>query len=387
MTRWLFALAVLAACQDPPLQIVYQVATDGDGASCPATSCEELPMACDAVLFLRVLSPSDPTVPYVSVCEPVPPDPETLCAISRIDLDPIDLPRESLEIQVTVWPRELVTNPATGELDCQRTQVQFDAVNGFPTTLGPSFGGRAFYQPGDAETVVTLGCTDLEAINAPTCTGEDNVDVHATVLDFENLPLLVTGDTGDRLSVAIGEPRDSVLEFADTRQLPRTVQDPPAWGAPVDLMFTSTACIQVLEDNAQATASVRCKPVDAEDRTLDLAGVRVPKPTLDEILRALALQVFPDEGMTIGIVVDQNGNPVAGATVNATAGTIEYLDATRTGLAPGGKTTSSGIFISRDAPFGTVFSVMLTPSVASQIGGRVQGKLTVIHFDAAQIGG
>lgn len=380
-------LVALGACQDPPLTIRYKVADGPGGYSCgAAATCSDIPMQCPSVMHLRIFSPADPTVPYVSMCEDVLANADKdLCAIARIDLPEIELPREPLEVQVTVWPREAVLD-ADGNLDCARTPVEFDAVYGFPTTIGPAFGGRAFYAPGDEETVVTLGCANADLVNAPTCTGEDKVDVTAAVLDFEALPLSVSSTIANQLSLAVGEPRDSVLNAADLGILGRTVEGPvPAWGGKVDIELMSTACVQVLEDTAQATASLRCIRVLPQPRTLEIAGIRMPKDTLDEILAALALPAFPDEGITIGIVVDQSGNPVAGVPVMATAGTIEYLNANRTGLATGGKTTSSGIFVSRDAPYGTSFSVNLTPAVDPAIGGRVKGKVTVVHFDASAI--
>jgi hypothetical protein len=390
---WFVALLALAACTDPPLRIVYRVADGPEGQSCGiGATCSTVGMACPAVLYLRIQSPSDPLVPHVVVCTDVPLRADRdLCGIAGVDLPAVELPREPLEVQVTVWPREAVLD-SQGKLDCARTQVQFDAVHGFPILPGPAFGGRAFYQPGASEVVVTLGCTNPDLVNRPECTGEARLDVAATVLDFENLPFSVSSSVGDRLTLVVGEPEEAggshVLSPANARQLARTAIEPiPAWGGAVDLELQRTACIQVLEDVAQATAALRCEQVRPGDRTLSIAGVRVPKATLDEVLAALGLATFPEDGMTLGIVVDPNGNPIPNVTVMTTEGTVEYLNSNRTGLSPTGRTTTSGVFVSRDAPYGTVFSVTTTPSLEMEIGGRVRGKLTVVHFDPTGIGG
>jgi hypothetical protein len=387
----------LAACDDPPLKIIYEIADGTSGQGCATSKCSELDMSCDSVLHLRILSPSDPNVPHVSICKEVMQNvTHDLCAIGRVDLEPKTLPRETLEVQVTVWPKDAVTDPLTGLPDCARTQVEFDAT-GFPTN-GPAFGGRAFYHPGDAETVVTLGCTDKKLIAEESCTSLNDVAVTATVLDFDNLPVSVGDSTADRLSVAIGEPTRitlensdfvDVLNSADLRPLARTAGGPelPAWAADVEVELDNSACIQVTEDAAEITSTLRCEPVTPDARMIDMFGVRVSNTTLDEILAAMSLAEFPEDGMTLGIVIDENNNPAAGATVTVDQGTIEFINADRTGIATGTKTTASGIFVSRDATYGSFFSASLVSLLGQKLGGRVNNKLTVVVFLPESIGG
>lgn len=394
------ALVLVAGCQDPPLRVRYQLEEGG----CGTADCGELKMSCDAVLSLRVLSPSDPDVPHIAVCEPVMPNAKNdLCAIGSINLPVKSLPRETMEIQVTVWDRQSVTDPLDlTKLDCLRNPVVFDQINGFPVAPAvgptPAFGGRAFYHPGDEEVVVTLGCTDPTAVDNPTCNGVNDIDVSAVVLDFDNLPISVGESTGDRLSVAVGEPRTAevdgktqyVLNSADAKPLARTVMGPiPAWGDGVDLDFSASACIQVTEDAAQTTTTLHCEGLsDPNTRTINIAGVRVTKDTVDDVLRSLALTAFPDEGLTLGIVIDQNNNPAAGATVTVDAPfTVEFINDNRTGLTPGTRTTNSGLFVSRDLPYGKYFSASFPTPLSPQIGGLVNGKLTVVVFTNSEIGG
>jgi hypothetical protein len=51
-------------------------------------------------------------------------------------------------------------------------------------------------------------------------------------------------------------------------------------------------------------------------------------------------------------------------------------------------TTASGIFVSRDAPYGTSFAAAQTNQAISAMGGLVEGKVTVVvlQFDIPQIG-
>jgi hypothetical protein len=139
-------------------------------------------------------------------------------------------------------------------------------------------------------------------------------------------------------------------------------------------------CVDVLENLAQTTSTLRCTARTPETH-LELSGVWIRRETLDKILKALAQsqlpQVFPDEGLTIGIVVDESSIPVRGVHVRSTAGTVEYV--TDKGIG-GDQTSGVGIFVSRDAPFETTFLVDGTndrPEI-SAIGGRVSGHVTVV---------
>lgn len=382
----------LAACSTPDLKIIYEVADGTTGATCGTADCQQVPMACDSVLHLRILRPSDPNAPLVSICQDVQPDAaRDLCAIGQIDLPQEQLPRETLEVQVTVWPRTAVLADDGISLDCGKIPVEFDATYGFPVAGGvtqqaPAFGGRAFYHPGDNETVVTLGCTDLASVNDDTCAGAGAVDVTATVADFENLPFNVSPTVADRLTVSVGEPSPFEDHFqllsADLANLPRTVPGPiPVWEANVDTVFESTACVVVEEQGAQTTSTLRCREASPDATTLDLPGLRLPKVTLGQILTSLSLPAFPEQGMTVGIVLDHLGNPAPGFAVSATAGTVEYLNDTRNGLTTG-QTSMSGIFVSRDAPYHTFFSAF-GPQPVTGIGGLVDGYVTmvVLQFD------
>jgi hypothetical protein len=60
--------------------------------------------------------------------------------------------------------------------------------------------------------------------------------------------------------------------------------------------------------------------------------------------------------------------------------TIEYLSADLTRFVAGG-TSTSGIFLSTDAPYGTAFSINGNPPPPPEIGGLVNGKVTIVEVE------
>jgi hypothetical protein len=101
--------------------------------------------------------------------------------------------------------------------------------------------------------------------------------------------------------------------------------------------------------------------------------------TLNKILAAIALPsfpAFPDEGLVVGMVIDEFFEPLPNVAVSCNGCSIRYLNEMRDGLVTGA-TSKSGIFVSTDAPFGTGFSI---PSTALRpvLGGLVEGKVTVV---------
>ncbi|MGE5182268.1 MAG: hypothetical protein ACM31C_09405 [Acidobacteriota bacterium] len=390
-------LGALAACGDPPpLQLKYTLSTKGQACyaanGSAAQSCSDVAMLCKAVLSVRIISPSDPSTPFVSQCVPVIGRPD-LCSIAGIDLPPptVKIPSQTLEVQVAVYvDSDLDHDPVTSDPICP-TDLQF-TPEGLPAeaTPSPAIGGRAFYHPGDTETVVALGCTDEPAIQDPKCVNQDTVAVTATVDDFDT-EVAVPPTLADQLNVLVGEPQPVTigattayeLSPTQTRPLDRTVTGPtPAWGASVDLKLQATACLEVLEDVPQATPSVTCKRLPSLGvQQLNLGGVRLAKTTLDQILAALPSHPtqFPAQGLVVGIVLDQLGNPVANAQVtvddpsNPMASALALSENRQQVLA--GATTSNGIFISTDAGYGSMFSV---GTRGTAFGGLVAGKVTTV---------
>ncbi|HLL25152.1 MAG TPA: hypothetical protein VK427_23620, partial [Kofleriaceae bacterium] len=328
--------------------------------------------------------------PLVSRCLRLPKNnKKDLCALSSLSLvedmkqETVELPNETLEVQLLIWPLDAVATEDPDKFDCARHEVAFDAVGGFPvaqsTTPSPALGGRTFFHPGDEEVLVTLGCTDLPAVNK--CELTPTRDVTAGIENFENLGISIPLNEATSFSVVLAEPQFEVAVNSfvlratgvDELNLQQSGSN-PVWKDTFNLAFETAACLQVLQDTAQATASVTCTEENLDATSLNLVGYHLPKATLDQILIALGQLSFPAAGLTVGIVVDRFSNPVAGRVVTPTDGTVRYLSGSR--MTFGGTATSaSGIFVSTDAGFGTKFRV---PGSSTEIGGRIRDKVTVV---------
>ena len=404
MMRGLVFLLALAACSDPPLALRFRV-TSKPGGACyntagmKLTTCSDVTMMCHAVVSIRIFNPNDSLAPYISVCKELTGQPN-LCSIAGVDLpQPTQQVNEqTLAVEMVVFPFDpSMKDPVTGELTCP-TGVQFDA-DGFPIAAvepciagmacppTPAIGGIAYYHPGDAETVVDLGCTDLTQLNNAMCSNLNQIPVTATVSDFDT-GVSVQPSLGDRLSVYLGEPTAMVdagthYSLSPLIVLARTKEGPiPFWGDSVDNTFVEDVCLGVLEDAAQTTATVTCQPFNSKLKTLEMTGMRLAKSTLTQVLGAISEPAFPEQGLVVGIVLDSLGDPVEGANVSATGGSIVYLSSDRQNIITGG-TSSNGIFVSQDAPFKTTFSYSAGLQSAVGLGGLVDNKVTVVVLKLA----
>jgi len=385
LARACAAAALLGACNTPTPSLRIGLA-GGPNQMCPSTDCNQVRMACDTVMSIRIIDPKDPSFRGLRQCVPVPLNKmETMCAMNRIDLDSTPLPVRELEVQIALYAAtDIPADPADPQhLLCP--EVQFNDSDGFPKEQAPApaLGGRAYYHPGDSTVSVTLGCTNLGAINA-SCVDTTSVAVSATVSDFES-GFPVVGRPSQQLRVAVGEPLQGdsgyLIGPAYTQAL-RLTSEPSTdaiatWGSDVTLPLRQYACVEVQEDSPMTTATLRCYPV-GERMPLDLSGSWLRTDLLDKVLRALG-SGFPDGGLTVGMVVDGASQAVAGATVSADNGDVKYLAKSNNGLAMGATTTSdTGIFLSVNANFGTRFSASLGDRTATAIGGIVDNRVTIV---------
>ena len=395
MKPW--CLLVLAAC-DVPQPVLKLALSEGPSQECPSTDCEEIPMHCDAWISIRVIDPEVPGTPYLSQCQKLQDiSPRTdLCSVGGVELEPREMPLRDLEVQVAIYPKAMITfDPETMAPICP-TDVTYDAADGFPnpgSTSKPALGGRGYYHAGDDVVTVTMGCTNLELIDNDTCVGMATTHIVATVDDFDT-HVSVSTPEANRLALSVGEPRTFGVEYELTpgdveplELVPNVL--PPAWSGESGL-FTAHACLTVLDDTPQSTTTLTCRTANVLDKTIDftsIPGVRLTKPALDQILGALAMP-FPAEGLTIGVVLDANGNPRGGIAVqtpnppDGIAPTIRYLSSDRTTV--GGTVTSSGlgggVFVSTDATFGQMFTATVgsPPQTVQALGGRIAGKVTIV---------
>jgi hypothetical protein len=250
----------------------------------------------------------------------------------------------------------------------------------------PAVGGRAYYHAGDAETVVDLGCTDVGQLNDVACIGQSQTHVTASVNDFDT-KVSVQPSLADHLAVSIGAPVAKTfgtdthyeLTITEATALERTVIQPvPGWSGSVPAL-AGTVCLDVLEDGPQTTAALSCSTLPNKPGLgVDTHGMRLSKATLLNILGALGLAQFPDQGLVVGIVLDTAGSPVPNLVVTPTNGTLKYLSFDLKSVVPN-MTSASGAFVSQDASFGTTFtSLSGLESTNNGIGGLVDGKVTIV---------
>jgi hypothetical protein len=387
-------LGALAACSTPTPPIVLAL-SNKDDQQCPTTDCSMLPLPCRAVMSIQILDRDDPSTIYHSQCSPVEFDTHhTMCSLGAVELDPKTLvPVTDLIVEVAVFPASMIPGDPTkaGALQCP-TNIKYSGANGFPEESAPApvLGGRAFYHPGDASVNVTLGCTDLKLLEQ-SCATSDLMSVTATVEDFEMLSSVPASPAGvaSQLRVSVGEPRmldtGFALRVSDTRALDLVASTSSSsvalWQRDVDLQFHDFVCVDVVEAVAQTTAVLRCRPMGAGSR-VEAAGMWISRTEVQRILSALTPLAplplkFPDSGLTIGVVVDQAAIGIPGMVVTSAAGNVRYL--TGQNMLSATSTSSTGIFVAPDAPFGTMFSTSGPgrPTVTG-IGGNVAGKITVV---------
>lgn len=379
MKRWLLVLAT-AACGTPTPQIWIDPAGP-PVQRCPSTDCEEITLPCDAVMSVRIVDPANPGKAFLDQCTPVPPDTKhDMCSLRSVDLETTKLPVQDLAVEIAVFSQSTLELTSGGQPICP-ANIQYDAA-GFPISQpAPMFGRRAYYHPGDSLVKVELGCTNLNAAAVgATCSGTSVTDrISATVTDF-NTRVPVGSTVAGSLLVSVVEPvaigASYTINERDAIPLLPDNNDAQTWSAPSTRQFTNFECVEVLENVPQTTASVHC--TDVADATNPLAGVRV---SVDELRTILGGGAFPPQGITVGVVVDEQSNPVQNFTIATTppTGTVIYPpgSAAESGIART-STSATGLFVSRDAAFGSQFFARGQLPGTSVIGGLVAGKVTVV---------
>jgi hypothetical protein len=372
--------AALAACNDvAPLRVRYEL-SEGPAQKCPAT-CSSVLLNCKSVLSVRIVDPVNPGVALVPPVCRVLEQPRSLCEIGRVELpDEERLPLRRLAIQVAVFNYDDVAQP-DGTLVCP-SDLPFDAINfAAPSRYRPAVAGMGYYQPGDAETVVKLGCADLTVVNTPVCSGDDRVRITASADDFDTGVFLQSPSS---VQLTVGEPISSVnpdtlrTEYSMplNKVFPLRLGDGPraGWSGEAPTQFRDSACIEVFENASQVTKSITCKRITKHEASLDLRGIRMSRTTLNAVLAAIGEPTFPKSGLVIGMVLDEQGKPVERAVVRPSTGSVRYLGSGRDRLIDDG-TSSNGIFVSTNAPFLTSWTAVGT---AEGYGGLVDERVTIV---------
>lgn len=318
-----------------------------------------------------------------------------LCAVRKEDISFPNIPTRTMQVQVAIWPP-----PPEGQDAGCPTDV-FD-LRGIPLDKAPqpAFGGVGYLEAGkDKEVEVMLACRDPQLIDEPACLSTSTVTV--TLEDMQNL-VPVRAEDAPLLRVDVAEP---AIDFkTDPPQWVITeptlhkafYQDgriPPTWEATDVPTFIEHACVQVSQSDVPQPASVVTCTDDLSlenDGTLALDGLMLPESVLEQLLSAANIAALPSSGIVIGRVVDAVGAPLAGVTVKPNPDNnvnLQYVDATRTTVSPFGPTSADGFFLSRDAPFDTVWEA--TDSAGRvQAGefraGLVSGKVSVVVIQMTQ---
>jgi hypothetical protein len=388
-------VAVAAAgCGTPVPELNFELNQSND-QSCPSSDCRAVPLPCPTVIHIQIFDPNDVGHPFLDQCTPVNRDvTDDICTLTSVDLLTTPIPVRHLEVQVSLYAAASLPRNPDNSYVCPN--VPF-AASGFPVEAAslepgvpsPAIGGVGWYDPGDSKVTVTLGCTNLAAMQA--CMSKNLITVNATVLDFQSNTLVLQGGGVKSLDLSIGEPHGvdgrATFNVDDVKQITIEPNIPDGvaatWGGPVDVPIDQFACVNVLQTAAQSTASVTCVAKSAQVNTVDIRGVWLQRAQLTAILAALAPMPFPDDGITIGMVLDKNGQPAHGRGVSAMGANVRYLTESSDGKSytvSDKPTADSTIFVSTDAPFPTEFTSMQDTDAPTllELGGKIAGRVTMV---------
>ena len=387
------ALASLAGCDETPEDLgpfsVRLVLDERPGTLCQSAQCDDYGMSCGAVVSLRIRDVENDFALVADVCEEIPPA-DSLCRLGNIR--PVfNIPPHRVRIEVAAWRYEAIAPEPGGPPVCPEGLFADTGVPRLDFQPQPAFAGSAYFDAGSSDTVaeVRLSCGDVSQLDEAECGVADTTLVRASVEDIET-GLDITAQQAQSLTVGAAEPRAvpddqggtvMVIESADTIALSQQAGPVPTYANEVDRTFGTNLCAVIVDLTPQSTASVNCRSVAPGQDPIDLRGLLVTKPVLDQILAAMGAPGFPARGLVVGRVVDHTGAPLSQVAVSPASGTVEYLSPDRSTLI-GSQTSSSGFFIARDVPFGTGWSAIHVVDgrrEAEEVrAGLVSGKVTSV---------
>jgi hypothetical protein len=403
--RWclLGALAALViGCSNPDQFAIRVTWSQGPLQQCPvtedgATSCQAIAQSCDAKARLRIVDAVDDTVVYFTSCYDIPAATDA-CGLREITI-PADvrIPNTMVRVQLVVWSADQIADfDLPAGVACPQS-ANFDAL-GFPqTNLDlvpplplPALGREVYFPVGDREVaVIELGCPNAGQLDTLACRTR-NINVEASVLVPSNLRS-VTAEEATSLSVKLGTPvdRGGMVRLLETEltTLTSSGTSEPRWSAVVPGPVDGVRCLQVFEVTSQATPTATCQVAAVlPSGALPMIGYRVDRDDVTKLI-ALANQSaggkgFPITGLVLGVVVDRGNLPMAGVVVAPTLGTVRYPTADLSGFVVGG-TSSSGMFISLDAPITTTWRA--TASTLAADDGSARGGVIADHVSIVVI--
>ena len=182
-------------------------------------------------------------------------------------------------------------------------------------------------------------------------------------------------------------------EWRTIKMLELLPSSTPAWLGALDSLASldslgseGTLCIEVINRRGANVPVLHCQRIDTEARAFDLSGIFLSTSRLAQFLAGLNQAEVPPQGLTLGVLLDEQGRPAEGYRIETSpAEPVQYLS-TNGQVVPGAiATTSSGLFASLDAPYDSDFRAYLgVTEQAAGLGGRVNGKVTVVVLQLGQ---
>lgn len=403
--RWVPWLAVLlVACSEPDQFGLRLTWTAGPAQACPVgptgvTSCTAIPMSCGARARLRIVDAVDDTRVYFTGCYDVPPGAD-VCGLRALPIPAgIEIPNQMVRIQLLVWSQDALADadlpdgtdcPVSGRFDVLGLpQPNLDLQ---PPEPVPALGREIYFPVGQREeATLEMGCPDVAQLDTAVCRAR-SLTVDATVAVPGSWRLLRPDEAGD-LQVSFGSTvergGDTLLLASQLTRLELVAGPDPHWQAELPGPIDGVRCLQVFEVAPGAIPVASCATaVTTEAGVLPVAGFW-PDPLLIArvvtlVQTATGVEGFPPSGLVLGFVIDRNNQPVAGATVAPTFGTVLYPAATLDGW-QADTTSGSGIFVSTDALIGARWPTTAPGLVddGTARGGGISNHVTVVvvHMD------
>lgn len=366
--RLVFAPGAPQACPHPP------------GA---APSCATVPMSCDARVRIRITDASGANQLYAR-CYRLE-RPNDACALRDVPLEAsLPLVNEMARVQVMVWSEDQIAALADRLADdgCPVT-VPFDAF-GRPklgdSALVPALGGESYFPVGLRRVAeVELGCPRYDLLDTAACRA-GTPDIVATVRQVT--PWSFLEDVPPSMQVRFATP------FQDGEgvwQMPSGIALVPSggadrrWTAPLEGELPALACIEIDGDEVGAAKTVTCRDVTVSGGVIAAEGVAVFLDRQRDLVRLIGQAGFPVEGLVLGIILEANGLPAAGARIRSPEGVL-YPSADFTRIDEPA-TTSTGLFVSTTAGFATAWHAEGVGGIGddgSARGGLLGNRLSVV---------
>jgi hypothetical protein len=381
------AALVAAACQETPntSSFTIRVGFDGrPGSFCETNAaCSDYSLACGGRVVVRVFDVEAGAERGNSVCREVTPA-ETLCKMEVPDAEIFGVALHRVRISVALWRSGVLPEGVCPSQD------MFDA-RGMPRSdfsPQPAFAGAAYFDMREVseEVVVPLSCTDPAQLEAEQCQAAEPL-VSAQVTDLSS-GLPVDEEVAGSLEVGVGPVRDVPtipgeqyqIEGSEITDLDPEGGQEPIFTGRVPSTMRGPVCTVVRDSGAESVASATCGEIAPDADEVELPGLLVTRERLDFVLGAMQAR-FPEEGLVIGRVFDHSGQPLAGAVVDGGPdAVVEYVDEEGTGLTTDA-TSSNGFFLSRDAPYGSIWHARHPDGSREQralTGGLVRDRVTPI---------